>query len=499
VSNSYTLPAPSGGLNYIDAIDAMPESDALELINVYPQGTNAAMRGGSARFCSAASTSPARTLIQLPLQDGSIKLVRASNNALMDITTGSEVDVTGTTTPTSDDWSGHVFRNRLFLVNGADTAQVWTGTGNFADCTFTGVTLSSLASVSSYRSRLYFVEGNSLSFWYGGVDSTSGALTEFDLSSVATRGGYLLFAGAWSLQQAISSQTLFCAVTSEGEILAYAGSYPGDPNSWTLTYSAIVGQPLGRRAFVRVDNDLWLLTKQGIVSFSALFSSTPTVALDAVGRKINPLISSLARSIPTSHLWSGVHWPNGRRVFLCAPRAGNDICILVLNTDTGAWCKYDYGATDPAVTIGIFDGVPYFGAASGHVNEMEVGQTDNGSGISIDILTAFTFFRDRTTYKNINEVRPLVRAIRGLSFGLGVQTDFDLTARADIVASAPGVSTPWGSPWGSPWSSSTEYLLPRFAVAAQGHSGALRIRGTITGTPLEFNAFDVRFRAGGQV
>ena len=499
MSNSYTLPAPSGGLNFIDAIDSFPENDALELTNLYPLGTNVALRGGTSRFLSAGTSSATRTLFQLPLENGTTKFLKAANNLFYDISAGTEANITGTTVPTSNDWLTHVFRNRIFMVNGADTAQVWTGSGNVADCTFTGVTLSDLSGVSSYRSRIYFIEGNTLSFWYGGVDSVSGALTEFDLSSIATRGGYLIFAGSYTSNAAISSQDLFIAVTSEGEILAYAGSYPGDANSWSLVRRANVGKPLGRRAFIAVDNDLWLLTNQGIVPLSAIFSGASTVGLNTVGAKINPLISRYAATAGVSHLWHGAHWPGGRRVFLAVPRAGNNVFFLVLNTDTGAWTKYDYRNSETAVSIGMWDGHPYYGSSFGHVYQMEQGLTDNGEGIFIDLLSGFNFFGSRSTFKHINEVRPLIRAIRGISLGLGIQTDFDLTPRVATVSSAPGMSTPWGSPWGSPWSSSSEYLLPRYAVSAQGHSGALRIRATVSGTPLELNAFDIRFRAGGQV
>jgi hypothetical protein len=495
----YTLPAASGGLNLIDAIDAMPENDALELVNVYPKGTNVCVRKGFSLHANAGATAQARTLMQLPLQSGTTKFIKAANGNFYDVSTSTESSVKGATTPSSNDWNYTVFNNRLFCANGADTAQVYTGTGNFADCTFTGVTLSTLVSVSSYRSRIYFVELNSASFWYGGSGSVSGALTEYDLSDIFSQGGRLLFAGSWTNQTTTTSADLFFAVSSEGEVLFYAGSYPGDVNSWSLVARYIIGKPLGYRSFIRVDNDVWIITQQGIMPISALFSGGSTVALDTVGRKINPLISQYAATIPTSHLWHGMHWPGGRRVFLAVPRSGSDILVLVCNTDTKAWTKYDLGAADTPISLGMFGGSPYFGSASGDVFALESGTTDNGAAISFDILGAFNFFGSRGNFKKFLDVRPIIRAIRGTGFDLGVQTDFNLTPSTSMIGTASGTSTPWGSPWGSPWSSSTEYLVPRYTVRGQGHSGALRVRGSVSDSPLEFNAFDVRFELGGQV
>lgn len=496
---SYTLPAPSGGLNLIDAIDAMPENDALELINYYPQGTNISLRGGSSSHCVAGASAAARTLMVLPLQSGTEKLVKAANSKFYDVSTSTETNITGTTTPTSNDWNHTIFNNRIFAANGADTVQVYTGSGNFADATFTGVTLSSLVNVSSYRQRIYFVKLNSGSFWYGGVSAVSGALTEYDLTSFLTRGGYLLFAGSYTNQNAMTSADLFFVVSSEGEVLFFSGTYPGDSTTWSIVARFPIGKPLGYRAFIRVDNDVLILTRQGIVPVSALFSGGSTIALNTIGRKINPLISSYAFSTPFSHLWHGLHWPGGRRIYITVPRAGNNVLLLVCNTDTGAWTKFDLGSVETAVAISLFGGDPYYGSSTGNIYEMESGQSDNGSPIPMDLLSAFNFFGSRSNFKHFVEVRPLMRSMRGVGFGLGIQTDFVMTASTDIINSTPGESTPWGSDWGSPWSSSTEYLFPRYAVRAQGHSGALRIRGNIKDTPLEFNGFDIRFRVGGQI
>lgn len=494
----YTLPAPSGGFNLIDAIDAMPEQDAMELVNLYPRGTIVSVRGGLEDF-SNYSTDPIRSLYPLNLSSGTNTLVGCTNNKLVLMTAGSGADNTGTTTPTTNDWQGAQFGGRLWLANGQDTLQVYTGSGSFADATFTGVTLSTLVNVSSFKERIYFVKKNSGSIWYtSSTKAISGALTEFDASYYLKRGGYLLFAGSWTNQLATTSADLFFLCSSEGEILFYSGSGPGDP--WTLVARFVIGRPLGYRAFVRVDNDVWIITDQGIVPVSLLFSGGPTVALNSVSRKVNAYIVQYAQTIGFSHLWHGLHWPNGKRVYITVPTSGSDTNLLVCNTETGAWTLYQYTAEVGAATsLALLNGIPYAGNGAGYVREMEGNQNDDGEAIQFTMRLPFNFYGSRGNYKTFKDIRPLMRTKRGISISTKMDTDFKQGSEYDTINTTTSTSVPWGSPWGSPWGGSIEYLFERYGLSGQGHSGALRIRGSIKDAPLDFNAFEVRFEVGGQV
>mgnify|MGYP003353876149 CR=1 FL=1 len=74
-----------------------------------------------------------------PLLAGDIITLHASGQSA-----GIILTTTGTTTPTSGEWQSVTYANNLYLCNGTNTAQVYTGTGTCSNLTFTGVTLTNL-------------------------------------------------------------------------------------------------------------------------------------------------------------------------------------------------------------------------------------------------------------------------------------------------------------------------------------------------------------------
>lgn len=493
-----TLPAPSGGLNLIDAIDNMPPTDALELVNMYPKGTTVQVRGGYAQHCVTAITGSIRALYKLALADGSLRLISTGGAELHESADGSDDDITSATIPTNNDFNGFTFNHRLFLLNGADTPQVYTGSGIAANTAFTGVTQADLISGGSFKERVWFIKKNSLSAYYGEVKAVAGALSHFDLSYFMKDGGRLVYAGSYTAQLGDGSSDLMMFVSSEGEILFYAGDYPGG-NAWALVARQVVGRPMGYRSLVRVDNDLWIITEQGILPVSLLFSGGPTVALNSIGRKINPLISEYAANIGFNHLWHGMHWAAGRRVYIVVPTSSTNTFLLVCNIDTGAWTKFTFDTTGACLAIAVVSGLPYYGNATGVVHKAEQVGSDNGSPINFNARHAFSFFGSRHMYKKFQDVRPLMRGPQGIELGLSMDTDFRRQSTTTAVTTATGTFTLWGSVWGSPWSGGIDYITDRFSIEGQGHSGALRVEGSIQDTNLEFHAFDVRFEAGGQI
>ena len=498
---SYTIPIPYLGLNQVDPIDAVPAEFALDIANLYGESGRLKLRGGCEVLTDTGEGAPVEGLYSLRLQSGAEQLIAAVNNELHEVSTGTTSDITGSTTPTSDQWNATVFGNALYLCNGADTAQGYNGSSTFQDLTFTGVTLANLINVSSYKERLYFIEKDSGSAWYGGTKvtglSATPALTEFDVGYVFKKGGFLLACGSWSDNIGDNRADLWWACSSEGEIVFYSGSYPGD-SAWTLVARHPIGRPMGYRAFVRVNSDVWIITEQGIVPISALFQAG-SAASESVSRSVNPYLSTYAKQVGFSHRWHGAHWPNGRRVYLNIPISSNDTRILVYNTDTGGWFPYEYSNAGVGLSWAVHDGFPHHGDSGGVVYKAENAKSDNGDFIQYRLRTPFHFFGSRGAWKRFLDVRPLVRTQRGISLGIAVDTDFKETASAGTINATSGSSTPWGSPWGSPWGAGTDYIFERSAVEGQGHSGAIRIFGSIKDVPLEFNALQVRFESGGQV
>lgn len=496
----YPLSAPVGGLNTIDPISLMPETDAIELLNLYPEGSRLVVRGGHQTHADNGVTVGAlKSLFTLPLADGTEKLLAASSAGFYDSTSAFPTVATGATVPTSGEWNGGVFRHKLWLCNGTDTVQVWSGSGTLTDATYTGVTLSTLINQSVFGNRNYFVERNSASFWYSNEDAENGTLTEYALDSFLRRGGRLLFAGSYTDRLTSVTNDLFMACSSEGELLFYQGLYPGDATTpWKLMARYEIGKPLGYRAFVRVDSDIWILTEQGIVPVSLLFSGQTTVAANSVSRKVNTIIRSVARSVGPSYLWAGLYWHAGKRVYITIPKTTTDPYLLVCNIETGAWARYEFSGSARAYSLATMESIPYFGSGDGVVYSLEQNQNDNGNPIEYDVRLAFSFYGTKQNFKIFKEIRMLLFGLGGTETNIGFDTDFQLTDNTSPIQFTSGTETPWYSDWYSDWSTPETYLYSRFGLSGSGHSGSLRVQGDVTDHSLSFSVFEVRYEAGAQ-
>ena len=506
----FTMSPPYGGLDLVSPIDNMDPSFALELVNVFPGPTAPITRKGYTEYVNlSASNTGVKTLTPYNKADGTTELISVSNGATPRIyktVAGVATNITGATAITANaaDMQTEQFGSRLYMVNGVDTMQVYDGT-TVADSTFTfpggsGVTLADLINVSSYKERLYFVQKNSMTFWYGNTKAVGASqLESFNLEYSMKRGGNLLFAGSYTNQTAQSSTDLFWAISSEGEVLFFAGSSPFDANNWGLVARYLIGKPLGYRAFVRVNNDVWILTQQGIVPLSALFQSDPEQALNVVSFRVNPYITQYTSIIDFSGRWHGMFWPQGRRVFINVPQSESESTMLVYSIDTKGWCVYELYDSEDSNTLAVADGVPYYGSDHGYIYTAESGYTDNTNAIAFSGRTAFSFYGSRGNYKAFKDIRPLLKTKRGLTLNIGLDTDFQRRLTVDTVSTGVGITTPWGSPWGSPWASVTEYIFNRYAVRGQGHSAAVRFGGSVNSAECQIYGFEIRFDQGGQV
>ena len=525
----FTMSPPYGGLDLVSPIDNMDPAYALELVNVFPGAGAPTVRLGYQQIANIGVATPIKLLAPLHLKDGTSQLIACTASKIYSMTTAGVVtDKTGTTTPTSGDWQWVTYANNIYLCNGTNNAQVYTGTGNCADVTFTGVSKSALINVTAYKERLYFVEANTAKVWYGGlqVTGTGGtpALTAFDFQYVFTRGGYLVGIGSYSNSANVAAQDYFWACSSEGEIVFYSGTYAGDATTWGLVARYYIGKPLGYRAFVRVNNDIWVITEQGIVPISGLFQSDPEAALNVVSQRVNPLISEYASQTTFDHQWTGFFWPQGRRVYISIPTSGIGCKFLVYSIDTKGWTLFQMYSDEHALASTVFAGHPYYGSSTGIIWEGESGQADavtstTSQAIAYSGRTAFSFYGSRGNYKAFKDIRPIMRTKRGVTLNLGLDVDFKRASTVTSVATPAGVFTPWGSPWGvapgttlpiapftpvpavtpPAWSADLEYVFDRFAVKGQGHCAAVRFGGSLKNSTMQILGFEIRYDMGGQV
>lgn len=524
------MPPPSAGLDLVSPIDGMAPESALELTNIFPGAGAPTVRLGYAQFVKSGATIPSTQIHfmhEYPLPNNTSQLIAATQTKLFSISeAGAATDISKVGGYTGGDWNKELFANRIYLANNnGDVPQVYNGTGVAQDIVASSGPsggLQDLVNVASYRERLYFIEKNSMKMWYHKSirqTFTTGtpALDSFDFQYIMRRGGYLLFTGTYTNLKNVTTDDLFMAVSSEGEVVLYKGTSPDDSTTpWQLVAHFIIGKPLGPKAFIRINNDVWILTQQGIVPVSALFELDPEQALNIVSLKVNPIITKFATQVPSSELWTGFFWPAGRRVYIQVPETSVSASFLVYAIDTKSWSQFSLNTNEHSVASCKFKNLPFYASTSGLIFQGETGYADavdlsgNGQSIRFSGRTAFSFYGSRGNYKAFKDIRPIIKTKRGISLSLGLDTDFKRLPTITSITVPASYFTAWSVagtttggagyvPWGSPWSADSEYIFDRFAVRGQGHCAAVRFGGSIKNTSLQIFGFEIRYDVGGQV
>ena len=459
----YTMPPPSGGLDLVTPIDNMEPQTALELTNIFPGAGAPTVRLGYTSFRTGGATipsTPIRFMHEYPLKDGTAQLIAGTDTSLYSTSSlGVITDITRAAGAYSaGSWNKELFAGNIYLCNGTNEPQVYLGTGLAINITGTGVTggNTTLAQVTSYRERLYFAQKNTCIMWYhktvkATLATGSPVMDSYDFQYIFRRGGSLLFIGSYTNNKGVSAQDLFMAVSSEGEVVLYSGTSPDD-TAWSLVAHFIIGKPLGRKAFVRVNQDVWIITQQGIIPVSALFETDPEQALNIVSLRINPLITQYATQASSAELWGGFFWPQGRRVYITLPDSASTATLLVYSLDTKAWTQFVLFNGEHAVSSCKFLNLPFYGSNTGIIYQGETGYADavtstSSQSIAFSCRTAFSFYGARGNYKAFKDIRPLLRGKRGATLNLGLDTDFKRQAVLTQVTTPAAMFTAWGAKW----------------------------------------------------
>ena len=121
-----SIPAPIGGWNARDPLNAMQPTDAIELINWFPLPGSVNGRGGSITKVTI-GTSPIDTLARFT-SSTTEQLIAATNGSIykVDPVAGTSVSIGSGFTVNA--WQSGMFNNKLVLTNGTNLPQVWDGT-----------------------------------------------------------------------------------------------------------------------------------------------------------------------------------------------------------------------------------------------------------------------------------------------------------------------------------------------------------------------------------
>lgn len=445
INRSLSYPAPVGGWNERDSLASMKPNQAIVLKNFFPKTGYCEVRGGYSSHATG-MTGNGKTLAVYNAPSGTNKMYCYTASGVYDVSSSGAVGASKLArTNGKHQWTmfGDGTNNWLIAVNGVDKpayydGSTWTAVDNVSSPALTGLTTTNIIGVFEFKGRLIFIEKSSLSFWYLASGAAGGALTEFDLSGVAKKGGYLMAGITWTFDGGSGPDDRAVFITSEGEVLVYQGTNPSSAASWALTGVFDLGKPLGRRCLQKYAGDVIAVTESGALPLSRALQSTTVNNEAALTNIIDNAFNESARSYGSTFGWEAIVYPAQAALIVNIPIAEDGVHEqYVMNTITKAWCKF----TDwDAETFAVYNGQLYFADGTATYKAWS-GTADDGSNITAYGKTAFSYFSDMGTQKRFSMFRPLLASNGSISFLADIDVDFndtEITGTATYTAISGG-------------------------------------------------------------
>lgn len=499
---TYSAPAPIGGWNTHDPLAAMPERDAVLLDNFFPTATEVALRPGALEWVSGFASRP---LTFLPWNGaGTNKLFAATSTGIYDVTAtgvlGSSVQAV-----TSGDFVSVNFPvaggHYLVAVNGVDnlleyTGSAWQTLTDVSTPAITGVDTADLNYVAVIKERLWFVENYSMSAWYLPTKAIAGAAVEFPLGQIFPRGGYLIALGSWTFDggNGVDDYTVF--VSSEGEIAVYKGPDPATAATFSKVGTYYVGEPITKRCLAQYGGDLLYLSRNGLLPLSKLLQSATVNYQQALTNKIDTAFAAATSAYGDNPDWGITAYPTGNLLFVNVPIAANYAHQYVMNTITGAWCRFT-GLNASAWCV--FDQSLYL-ATSDKIGKFGITTSDFGAAIVATALPAYTYAGLRGKVKHYKLLRPILTADQKTWIRLGGKVDFRSATDISQTAVADGAASLWDTAtWDSGvWAGGKETYLPWASIGVYpGNAFSLLLEVSSSTATMSWIATDYVVEAGG--
>lgn len=490
------IPAPVGGWNARDSLSQMRPTDAVELINWFPRQSDMVTRPGTSLHCATGENANVEQVMAYE-HGGTSKLLAAVNGKIFDVTTSiaSSLD----TGFGSNLWSNVMFKSLLFMANGEDAVRTYDGS-SLATPSFSGPTVADLIYVTVYKSRLYFIEKESTSIWYGATGAVSGTLTEFDFAGVTSLRGHLMIVTHLKGDGGDGGQDdIFIAIFSEGDVLAYVGSDPGDPNNWQLLGHYRMARPLSRFGIVESEDDIYLITARGYVKLSeVLKSGAATPDRYMLSSRIQQAVTAQIANIGVSTGWRMMLHPRGQMLVVTVPGAAEARHYHVRNINTGAWARFqDF----MAFSWTLLGAQPYFGGEAGGVYKFDDGSvSDEGEdSIHCSAQPAWNTLRMPGRNKRVQFIKPYFRCEAAPVTRVSLGVDYGLIGGGEFTDFASPNYAVWDeAEWDvDEWATGDDSFAQLFPQNAVGNAIGFRIEVNTSTFEVRWHMTTVIYSAGG--
>jgi hypothetical protein len=508
ISQTATVPAPVGGLNARDSIASMPPTDAVAMSNWFPSTSSLIVRNGSSNWATGLS-GWVETLACFSPSSGSRQLFAAAGGNIYNATSTGAIGAPVVTGNTSNRWQYVNFGNPagswLYMVNGQDSPRLYNGTtwqavtATSSPISITGITdpLASLVTVTSFKSRLYFIAQNTFHVWYLPVNGVGGAAQLFDMSSLFKLGGYLMAAFPWSLDTVAGPQDYMAFLSSEGECIVYQGYDPTQVGSWSQLGTFRLGRPVGRRCFCKVGSDVSVICADGLIPLSQELLTDRSQQGIATTDKIRNAILSDFQSYNQNFGWQVILHPIGSKLIVNVPQLTDTTQYqYVMNTITGSWTVFNgwNGACFELMGDQLFYG------GLNTVVWCDTGDTDNGAPITTLLAPAYSYFGAPGQNKQFTMVRPTFSSSGNISISVALSVDYRVVSpNSSLPIPANSGNAQWNvALWNvSYWAQSAVIRLGWETISGVGYAASLNMRTLSNISNVSLIAIDYTYQMGG--
>lgn len=511
------LPAPMGGLNFVDAGSAMPATDSVQQYNMIAAEYGLRTRLGSTEWCTGLTglaDNQVRSI--LPFAGSTVsqnRLFACTSTGIWDVTASSasptQVLTFGTQTGDAG-WgichtvvtsAGHF----LLYADEVNGFYIYTeSTGLWTAGSVTGVSAGSLVYVNVFKDRVWFVERDSARAWYLAAGAISGAATVFQMGAKFRAGGSLVGLWNWTYDGGNGMDDSLVAISSGGDVAIYQGTDPASASTFGLKGVWFIGAtPAGRRIATNFGGDLLLLSRVGAVPISRLVMGGAELQRNQYETyKISPLFNSLMLSKAGTKGWSLRLQPEDNSLLVTVPTyEGQNTEQLAMALSNKSWGRY---RDLPIFSAEAWEGKLYYGTASGVVG-INTGYADGRTladpnsytPVQWSLLTSFQNLGNGR-YKQVQAIRPrfLSESVQP-TYRAEAKYDYDLIELGSVTPTVQG-----GSVWDSGlWDTATwagEYSAskPISGASGMGVDVAIAMRGTAAVRTI-LVGMDIAFKQGG--
>jgi hypothetical protein len=490
-----TVPAPTGGLNALNPISNMPETDAVVMRNFFPEPFGCRVRKGYKEHATGL-TGAVATLMRYNSIAGTSKLFAVDQTGIFDVTAPGDYSAATPLKPSTNPWwqytnSANPAGTWLIAFNGVDDGIIYDGTtmeslvagDGVAPHTWKNVDPKVLVQPIAHQHRIWAVEKSSTRAWYLPPEQLWGVAEMFDFGGNFNRGGYLQRLETYTYDSGYGPNDYLAAISSAGEVSLYKGIDPADANSWALIGVFYVGATFSRRCATKFGGDFALLTQFGLVTMNSVMNpAADSVLNNALSQKIQYLISELTTEGSARAGWDVHTYTGGNFIIINVPGIINDQTFqLVYNTLTKAWTQFV--GMESYCWVTIFDTLAFGG--DGIVYRAWEGYRDNvkldgtgGKAIYAECQQAFSYFQQPGANKHFKMFRPTIMYNGEFRYRAGANMDFDFTTQPAPANFALNTSGIWNtSLWDTNdvWAGGSQTDKKWVSIVGIGYAAAARI------------------------